>query len=75
MNPQEMEGKKFGAVKVLKYMGKYSNQIYVFDCLCENCNRNYVYNYYTYHKFCTPCQKCRIAKSNKERVKGETNGR
>lgn len=70
MNPQEMVGKKFGAVKVLKYIGKLQPQIYMFKCKCD-CGEEYFYKYYTYHCISQKCKKCRL----KDRIKHEYKGK
>ena len=70
MNPQEMVGKKFGAVKVLKYMGKLQPQIYMLKCKCD-CGEEYFYKYYTYHGINPKCSQCRL----KERMKIEYKGK
>ena len=72
MNPQEMVGKKFGSVTVLKYIGKLHPQIYMFSCRCD-CGREYSYQCYSFHNplIAPQCETCRVDKLKKIEYKGE----
>jgi hypothetical protein len=65
-NPQQYVGKKYGNTTILKYIGKYRDNTYKYDCICD-CGNKFSIRMREQDKVRSACNKCTeklIAKKN-----------